>query len=130
MAEMTMSMDQEQDIFGSITLILENIDKLDKSIKAEPSPTQEENIRRLDYIKYQTNRIARNIPRHSIADVGWDSEDFRLRLGHCLHDPNHRVIILDYNDAEDTVGCYDLKHKGIAYFTADEVSPHDEYCRT
>lgn len=129
MVNVTMSLQQEQDIFESITLILENIDKLDKSIKAEPSPTQEENIRRLDYMKYQTNRIARTIPRHSIADVGWDSEDFHLRLGHVNNDPNYRVIILDYNEAEDTVGCYDLKHKGIAYFTADEVSPHDEYCR-
>lgn len=130
MVNITMSLEQERNIFESITAILENIDKLERNIKSEPSPSQEDNISALNYINYQVSSIARNIPRHSIADVGWDSEDFRLRLGHVNNDPNYRVIILDYNDAEDTVGCYDLKHKGIAYFTADEVSPHDEYCRT
>lgn len=130
MVNITMSLEQERNIFESITLLLNKVDELEKTIKSEPSPSQDENIRILDYMSYQVNRIARNMPRHSIADVGWDSEDFHLRLGHVLDDPDHRVIILDYNEAEDTVGCFDLKYKGIAYFTADEVSPHNEYCRT
>lgn len=128
MVNITMSLEQEQNIFGSITLLLNKVDELKKTIKSEPSPSQDENIRTLDYMSYQVNRIARNMPRHSIADVGWDSADFHLRLGHVLDDPDHRVIILDYNEAEDTVGCFDLKYKGIAYFTADEVSPHNKYC--
>lgn len=128
MAELIMSMDQERRILDSIDTILHNFKGLEKNIKSEDSPSKNTNLRKLSLISDHANRIAHCIPRHSIADVGWDSADFHLRLGHVLNDPDHRVIILDYNDAEDTVGCYDLKYKGIAYFTADEVSPHNKYC--
>lgn len=128
MVNITMSLQQKQDILESVTEILGTIEELEKNAKSEISPLQGANLKKLNRISQHANHIAHCIPRHSIADVGWDSEDFHLRLGHVLDDPNHRVIILDYNEAEDTVGCYDLKHKGIAYFTADEVSPHDKYC--
>ena len=128
MTEMTMSMEQERNILDSITAILNIFEELKENIESEDSPLKEVNLAKLNHISHHANHIAHYIPRHSIADVGWDSEDFHLRLGHVLDDPDHQVIILDYNEAEDTVGCYDLKHKGIAYFTADEVSPHDKYC--
>lgn len=128
MAEMTISMEQERNILDSITAILNIFEELKENIESEDSPLREVNLAKLNHISHHTNSIAHYIPRHSIADVGWDSEDFHLRLGHVLDDPDHQVIILDYNEAEDTVGCYDLKYKGIAYFTADEVSPHDTYC--
>lgn len=128
MTEMIMSMDQERNILDSITAILNTFEELKENIESEDSPLKSENLRNLSLISHHANRIAYHIPRHSIADVGWNSANFHLRLGHVLDNPDHRVIILDYNEAEDTVGCYDLKHKGIAYFTADEVSPHDKYC--
>lgn len=128
MTEMTMSMEQERNILDSITAILNIFEELKENIESEDSPLKEVNLAKLNHISHHANRIAHYIPRHSIADVGWDSEDFHLRLGHVLDDPDHQVIILDYNEAEDTVGCYDLKYKGIAYFTADEVSPHNTYC--
>ena len=128
MAEMTISMEQERRILDSIDTILHNFKGLKKNIESEDSPSKNTNLRKLNLINEHANRIAHNIPRHSIADVGWNSSNFYLRLGHVLNDPDYKVIILDYNEAEDTVGCYDLKYKGIAYFTADEVSPHNKYC--
>lgn len=128
MTEMTMTMEQENRILESIDTILHTFEELKKNIESENSPLKEANLRKLNRISHQANRIAHCIPRHSIADVGWDSADFHLRLAHVLDDPDYQVIILDYNEAENTVGCYDLKYKGIAYFTADEVAPHDKYC--
>lgn len=128
MTEMTMSMEQERNILDSITAILNTFEELKENIESEDPLLKKANLAKLNRISHHANYIAHHIPRHSIADVGWDSEDFHLRLAHVLNDPNYQVIILDYNEAENTVGCYDLKHKGIAYFTADEVSPHDTYC--
>ena len=128
MAEMTMSMEQERRILDSITAILNTFEELKENIESEDPLLKKANLAKLSRISHHANHIAYHIPRHSIADVGWDSEDFHLRLAHVLNDPDYKVIILDYNEAEDTVGCYDLKYKGIAYFTADEVSPHNKYC--